>query len=90
VASGRTEPGQRATYLLRQPSVAARATPATRIAFELRDTPCSRKLSLLDRAVSQGDRRALTAMETVVASCFRASPQLSAASQKLRARLEPR
>jgi serine/threonine-protein kinase len=87
IGSDRPEPAQRAAELLRQPSVAARAAPATRVAFELRDAPCNRKLRLLDRAVKEGDRRALAAMETNVAPCFGSSPQVTAAMQRLRKRL---
>jgi len=51
---------------------------------------CSRKLRLLDRAVQDGDERALAALDTVVETCFRASPQVTAASQKLKTRLDLR
>ncbi len=87
-ARGRSAPALRAAELLRDPEVAARATPATRIAFQLRDVPCDKKLTLLDRGVADGDGRALLVMEKVVRACFKHSRTVDDAIRKLRARLK--
>jgi len=85
---GRSAPALHAADLLRTPEVAARATPATRIAFELRDAPCDKKLTLLDRAVEDGDARALLVLDTIVKACFKQSRQVDEASKKLKDRLQ--
>jgi serine/threonine-protein kinase len=84
---GKSAPALRSVELLRKAEVAAVATPATRIAFELRDAPCDRKLTLLDRAVADGDKRALYVLETVVLPCFGQSRPVSEAIKKLKGRL---
>ena len=85
---GRSTPALRATDLLRDPVVAARATAATRIAFELRDAPCDKKLTLLDRGVADGDGRALLVLETVVKRCFKHNRPVDDAIKQLRTRLK--
>jgi hypothetical protein len=78
----------RATDLLRKPEVATRATPATRVSFELRDAPCDKKLTLLDRGVADGDGRTLVVLETVVKRCFRQNRQVDEAIKQLRTKLK--
>jgi hypothetical protein len=61
-------PKSRATALLATPEVQARATPALRIAYELRTAlPCKRK-ELLGRARSDGDVRALAYLKPLLAT----------------------
>jgi serine/threonine-protein kinase len=68
---GLSKPALRATKSLARPDVAAHASPALRIALELRKAPCDKKLELLDRAVEEGDVRALTVLETLGSACFK-------------------
>ena len=49
----------RARDLLKEPEVRERASPALRIALELREAPCSKKEALAPRAAEVGDHRAL-------------------------------
>lgn len=59
-------PKSRATALLATPEVQARATPALRIAYELRIAlPCKRK-ELLERATTDGDVRALAYLKPLL------------------------
>ncbi|WP_438025838.1 protein kinase domain-containing protein [Sorangium sp. So ce233] len=85
---GRSTPANRAAKLLRDPEIAARGTPAVRIAFELRDATCGEKLPFLDRAVSEGDQRTLVVLETAVRPCYTKNRAIDEAIKKLRARLE--
>jgi serine/threonine-protein kinase len=50
---------ERATKLLAQPEVRARATPALRAALELREAPCADKEARAEQAGADGDHRAL-------------------------------
>ena len=76
--------------LLAQPEVAALATPALRITFELRQAPCPDKAALLDRAAAEGDARTLIVMETTAAACLGRSKALGDARDALKARLRGR
>jgi serine/threonine-protein kinase len=72
---------------LREPGVMDAATPALRAAWTLREAPCSEKTALLDRAVAEGDARALAVMQTSVMACL--GPQnepLKAALKALKAK----
>lgn len=89
-ARGKAASAMRATELLRDPEIAANASPALRIAFALRDAPCDKKLDLLDRAVEDGDERALAALEGIVMPCFTTSRTVSEATRKLKRRLKKR
>jgi serine/threonine-protein kinase len=85
---GKASAALRAATMLRRKGVLARATPEMRIAFELREAPCVAKLALLDRAVNEGDARALVVLETQGAGCFKKHNRaISEAMQALRARL---
>jgi eukaryotic-like serine/threonine-protein kinase len=85
---GRAAAAVRAGEMLKKPEVMARATPTLRIAFELREAPCVDKLGLLDRAVAEGDSRALVVLETQGAACFRKNNKaLLAAIAALRSRI---
>jgi len=85
-----TPSAKRAAALLREPGVLERASPELKIAFELRAARCQDKLALLDRAVEEGDRRSLIALETNVKYCFRGRPEVTGATQRLRDRLQKR
>jgi eukaryotic-like serine/threonine-protein kinase len=86
-AKGGTAAARRAAALLGQSDVIARATPAMRIAFDLRYAPCDAKLKLLDRAVSDGDRRTLVVLETFGRGCFTKSASIDRAIGQLKERL---
>src|SRR6185437_11797009 len=51
--------GPRARAILGRPEALARATPAMRVAYELRRTQCSQRPLLFARAAKDGDDRAL-------------------------------
>jgi serine/threonine-protein kinase len=90
---GGSQGAKRAAKLLAEPEIMARATPALKIARELRNTPCGSREALLDRAVSEGDHRALailTAMDAptcIHTCCMRYNHNLDEAIRKLRKRL---
>jgi len=79
--------GRRALASLRDSAIVARATPALRIAFALREAPCNEKLDLLDRAVAEGDARALGVLQTFGRGCFPRNNAVEAAIGALRAKL---
>jgi serine/threonine-protein kinase len=87
-AKGRQGWAMRATDLLRDPEVQKIASPALRIAFELRDDDCPKKLELLDRAADEGDERAATALDIVVRGCLKNAKSVDDALYKLRRRLD--
>lgn len=85
---GGTRASKRATALLRTPEVLARGTSAARLAFQLRDAPCDKKLAMLDEAAAHGDGRTLQVLETSATSCFdKSRPALRQAIGAIRARL---
>jgi hypothetical protein len=84
---GQSLAAQRAAALLARPDILARATGALRVAFELRQAPCDRKLDLLARAEAEGDGRALVVLETFGAACFGRNEKVEATIKALRARL---
>jgi serine/threonine-protein kinase len=87
---GRAAEAKHAAAILAKPEIQARATPALRFAFELREAPCAKKLDLLSRAESEGDGRALVVLETSGPPCFGQSPKdmarVEAVAKSLRAR----
>lgn len=60
---GGSKGAARALELLRRKDVIRRATPALRVALELRQSPCAERPRLLDRAAREGDRRALLLLQ---------------------------
>jgi serine/threonine-protein kinase len=85
---GKSSASLRAAALLRQPEVIARASPELRVAFALREAPCVDKLALLERAVHEGDERALIVLQTQGVACFRKNnKQVREAMSALRSRL---
>jgi len=84
---GGSRAAARATLLLRDESVMAHATPALKIAFGLREASCAEKLTLLDRASSEGDERALIVLETLGVACFKKNKELERAIREMRIRL---
>ena len=93
---GGTKGGERAAEILRSPQVRARATPALRIAVELREAPCPRKEALFERASKEGDARTLVVMELlrspqcqpkVGQCCFHNNTAIQEAMGALRTRL---
>ncbi|HEY4116620.1 MAG TPA: serine/threonine-protein kinase [Byssovorax sp.] len=94
--SGGSRAAARSSELLARPDILARASPALRIARDLRGAACSARPALYDRAVTQGDERALTvlaAMRTDAcfdapgACCLPSDLALAAAVSRLRQRL---
>jgi serine/threonine-protein kinase len=72
---------------LRAPGALDEASPALRALWALREAPCADKAAHLDRAVADGDARALMVMQTTVTSCL--GPQsepLKAAIKALKAK----
>lgn len=87
-SKGRSSAAVRAAEALRRKEVIERASPEMRIAFELREAPCVDKLALLDRAVKEGDARALIVLENQGLACFRKNNKaVLEAMKELRARL---
>ncbi|AKT38354.1 serine/threonine-protein kinase [Chondromyces crocatus] len=84
---GTTPPARRAAALLRDPEITLRSTPTMQVALDLRLARCRDKLGLLERAVEEGDRRALVALEANVKFCFQKHPLVASATQRLRDRL---
>jgi hypothetical protein len=64
---GGSRAAARASELLRRDDVRARAGAAVRVAFDLRDAPCSGKAALLDRARTDADERALEVLTGLTA-----------------------
>jgi eukaryotic-like serine/threonine-protein kinase len=94
--SGGSRAAARATDLLAKDEVLRRASPALRIARELRSAPCKDRPALYDRALAEGDERALSVMSAMRgqgcldapgACCAQSDPKLADAAQKLRERL---
>jgi serine/threonine-protein kinase len=93
---GGTKAGRRAADLLAKPEVMERATPALRIAYELRKASCTEKRALLGRAVEEGDGRALSELSIAYGTrcssdrdpcCFREDKAMADAIKKLKERL---
>ena len=85
---GRAAAALQAEAILRKPEVIAKASPTLQIAFALREAPCVDKLGLFDRAVAEGDGRALVVLETQGVACFRRNNKtLLAAISALRSRI---
>jgi serine/threonine protein kinase len=87
---------QRAAAILDIQGASARATPALRIALDLAKTVCREKPLLLDRAVADGDERALAALQKLEPPscspapsqcCFARSAPLERAIAALQAKL---
>jgi len=55
----------RAAEILKRPEVRAAATPALRIALELREASCADKVPLMDRVKKDGDERSLAILISV-------------------------
>ena len=82
--------------LLATSEVLARASPALRVARELKGLACKDRPALFDRAAAEGDERTLTLLaamlapecdETAGACCAPRDPRLAAAVSRLRPRL---
>jgi serine/threonine-protein kinase len=100
--SGQTPVATRAKHALAHPDVLRQASPALEIAVALRNAQnCESKKGLLDRAATGGDVRALAVLETYAPtsgcgflgtrdcwSCMHKDGSLSAATTKLRARIQ--
>jgi serine/threonine-protein kinase len=62
---GTSRGGSRAAAVLSRPQTIERATPAMRIAFDLRRAACQHRPYLFPRAGQEGDARALTLLESM-------------------------
>ncbi len=87
VSRGGSVAAKRAVALLGKPDVLARATPALRIAFELREAHCNEMPPLFDRAIKDGDGRALLVLESLGRSCLGKDKKLDHAIKAMRSRL---
>lgn len=67
-----------------------KASPAMRIALDLRNASCVDKLKLLDRAQKDGDFRARLALETHGRACFPQNPNVEKVIYDLRVRFPKR
>jgi len=86
-ASGRSAYGEKATEALSKAEVLALASPAVRVAFQMRVAPCDEKLGMVERAVTDGDERALVAMQIVVRGCVKDTRRVDSAIRRLKDRL---
>jgi len=93
---GGSKAASRAAELLRSKPVMERASPALRLAIELRDAACKDKLALLPRVIKEGDVRAISVLDILRADtckprigqcCFRKNAQVEDAIRQTRARL---
>lgn len=90
-----TSAGPRARAILGRPGALARATPAMRVAYELRRAPCPSREVLFPRAATDGDDRALeilTSMQPPACSrkdacCYLNHRQLERAIAEIQTRL---
>ncbi len=94
---GGSQGEKRAAELLRRPEVAARATPALRVAMALRNASCKEKPALFDQAGRDGDERALSQLNDMRSPdcdrsagvcCMPHEPRIDAAIAQIRARLQ--
>ncbi len=85
---GKAPFASRAAALLRDEAVMQGASPALRVAFVLHDGSCAEKLAALDRAVEEGDGRAVTAMDIQARGCAKNPKAVDVALTRLRARLD--
>jgi len=70
-----TGAASKARAILTRPEVLARATPAMRVAYELRRATCLHRPSLFPRAAKEGDDRALEMLRSMQApACMRKDP----------------
>jgi eukaryotic-like serine/threonine-protein kinase len=75
-AHGGTKGAERSSGILRRPEVLARASPALRIAMELRAARCEQVSALFGRAESEGDVRAIVVLDLLRSQpCRRSSAQ---------------
>ncbi|MDC3955378.1 serine/threonine-protein kinase [Polyangium jinanense] len=79
-----------ATKLLQDEKRLAKASPAMRIALDLRNAACVDKLTLLDRAQKDGDFRARLVLETLGRACFPQNPNVEKVIYDLRTRFPKR
>ncbi|HVK68780.1 MAG TPA: protein kinase [Polyangium sp.] len=76
--------------LLQDETRLTKASPAMRIALDLRNAPCVDKLTLLDRAQKDGDFRARLVLETLGRACFPQNPNVEKVIYDLRTRFPRR
>ena len=67
-----------------------KASPAMRIALDLRNASCVEKLNLLDRTTKDGDFRARLVLETLGRACFPQNPNVEKVIYDLRVRFPKR
>ncbi|MDI3286771.1 serine/threonine-protein kinase [Polyangium sp. 15x6] len=93
---GGSKASRRAQDILGKPGILERATPALRVAYELRKSACPDKRALFSRAAEEGDGRALEELLIVKdvpcsakrdPCCYREDAELKDAITKLRAKL---
>jgi hypothetical protein len=90
-----TNAGSKARAILARPDVLSRATPAMRVAYDLRRAACANRPSMFARAAKEGDDRALEILRSMQGpTCTRRDPccleknrQLELAIADIQARL---
>ncbi|WP_437874783.1 protein kinase domain-containing protein [Sorangium sp. So ce513] len=94
-ARGGTKAARRASEILEQPAVMARATPALRVTYAFRKATCNGKRALFGRAAAEGDERTLFELQVLHGArcrradpcCFRDDKAIAEAIQQLKERL---
>jgi serine/threonine-protein kinase len=91
---GGSPAAQRATTLLADETILSRATPAMRIALEIRDAPCKKRPALFSRAAQHGDSRTLYLLQAMkddhcgqMSCCMKTSTELDTTIGAIRTRL---
>jgi serine/threonine-protein kinase len=91
-----TKAGKRASTILKQPDVEARATPALKVLMDLSRASCDKKRGMFDRVGEEGDARALAELTSLRDAecnrwrdpcCFKDSRALANAIRALRAKI---
>jgi len=86
---GGTRAYERALASLRKSEVQARVTPPLRLALDLREAGCATSPALWQRAVTDGDERALVVLDAQRAMC-KPLAERDTTFRRLNARLFPR
>lgn len=91
---GGSRAARKAAELLKREDILKSATPALRIALDIRDAACRSRPALFDRAEAEGDKRALYLLLAMrgnncsqISCCMKNDPELDGAINGIRARL---
>lgn len=85
---GDSPPSRKAHDMLALPDVRAKFSKALAIALDLREAnTCAEKLALVDRAIAEGDERAINALDLVARGCMKSPARIEEGIKKMRKRL---